>query len=190
MKGFNKAAIAAVTAAAVTTSLCVPASAEETATAGVKVENNVCTITLNQDEAKLLELDATQTVKKDEAKTKLDALVQKLTERETYIKGLDAQVKDKKVTKEDADKQKAQFKKEQTAAASVSAAYRACAEGKELSESDYDLAGIFSSVKGEPNETSIGIIVGASVLLGLGALAALLPQLKGVLPAPIADLLP
>ncbi|WP_297186937.1 hypothetical protein [uncultured Corynebacterium sp.] len=43
MKSFNKAAIAAVTAAAVTTSLCIPASAEETTTAGVKVENDVCT---------------------------------------------------------------------------------------------------------------------------------------------------
>lgn len=121
-------------------------------------------------------------MKKDDAKTNLDALVQKLTKRETEIKDLDAQVKDKKVTKEEADKQKAQFKKGQTAAASVSAAYRACAEGKELSESDYDLAGIFSSVKGEPNETSIGLIAGGVAVIVLGSIAALLPQLKAIFP--------
>jgi len=63
MKSFNKAAIAAVTAAAVTTSLCIPASAEETTIAGVKVENDVCTITLNADEATLLGLEARQEVK-------------------------------------------------------------------------------------------------------------------------------
>ena len=74
MKGFNKAAIAAVTAAAVTTSLCIPASAEETTTAGVKVENDVCTITLNADEATLLGLEARQEVKKEDANTQLDAL--------------------------------------------------------------------------------------------------------------------
>lgn len=170
MKSFNKAAIAAVTAAAVTTSLCIPASAEETTIAGVKVENDVCTITLNADEATLLGLEARQEVKKEDA----NALAKKISDREAYINGLDAEAKDK----------------EQVAAASVSAAYRACAEGKELNETDYDLAGVFSSVKGEPNDTSLGLIICASILAGLGVIAALLPHLKGVLPAEIASLLP
>lgn len=170
MKSFNKAAIAAVTAATVTTSLCMPASAEETTTAGVTVDNNVCTITLNADEATLLGLEARQEVKKEDA----NALAKKISDREAYINGLDAEAKDK----------------EQVAAASVSATYRACAEGKELNETDYDLAGVFSSVKGEPNDTSLGLIICVSVLAGLGVIAALLPQLKGVLPAEIASLLP
>lgn len=174
MKGFNKAAIAAVTAATVTTSLCMPASAEETTTAGVTVDNNVCTITLNADEATLLGLEARQEVKKEDTNTQLDALVKKISDREAYINGLDAEAKDK----------------EQVAAASVSATYRACAEGKERNETDYDLAGVFSSVKGEPNDTSLGLIICAFVLAGLGVIAALLPQLKGVLPAEIASLLP
>lgn len=114
MKGFNKAAIAAVTAAAVTTSLCIPASAEETTTAGFKVENDICTITLNADEATLLGLGTSQEVKKEDANAQLDALVKKISDRETYIKGLDDAAKEK----------------EQVAAASVSAAYRACVEGK------------------------------------------------------------
>ena len=173
MKGFNKAAIAAVTAAAVTTSLCMPASAEETRFAGVKVENDVCTITLNADEATLLGLETSQEVKKEDA----NALAKKISDREAYINGLD--------TAANAAKEK-----EQVAAASVSAAYRACTEGKELNETDYDLAGVFSSVKGEPNDTSLGLIICASVLAGLGVIAALLPQLKGVLPAEIASLLP
>ena len=172
MKGFNKAAIAAVTAATVTTSLCMSASAEETTTAGVTVDNNVCTITLNADEATLLGLEARQEVKKEDANTQLDALVKKISDREAYINGLDAEAK------------------EQVAAASVSAAYRACAEGKELNETDYDLAGVFSSVKGEPNDTSLGLIICASILAGLGVIAAFLPHLKGVLPAEIASLLP
>ena len=172
MKGFNKAAIAAVTAATVTTSLCMSASAEETTTAGVTVDNNVCTITLNADEATLLGLEARQEVKKEDANTQLDALVKKISDREAYINGLDAEAK------------------EQVAAASVSATYRACAESKELNETDYDLAGVFSSVKGEPNDTSLGLIICAFVLAGLGVIAALLPQLKGVLPAEIASLLP
>lgn len=173
MKSFNKAAIAAVTAAAVTTSLCIPASAEETTIAGVKVENDVCTITLNADEATLLGLEARQEVKKEDA----NALAKKISDREAYINGLD--------TTANAAKEK-----EQVAAASVSAAYRACAEGKELNETDYDLAGVFSSVKGEPNDTSLGLIICASILAGLGVIAALLPHLKGVLPAEIASLLP
>lgn len=172
MKGFNKAAIAAVTAATVTTSLCMLASAEETTTAGVTVDNNVCTITLNADEATLLGLEARQEVKKEDANTQLDALVKKISDREAYINGLDAEAK------------------EQVAAASVSATYRACAESKELNETDYDLAGVFSSVKGEPNDTSLGLIICAFVLAGLGVIAALLPHLKGVLPAEIASLLP
>lgn len=109
-------------------------------------------------------------MKKEDA----NALAKKISDREAYINGLDAEAKDK----------------EQVAAASVSAAYRACAEGKELNETDYDLAGVFSSVKGEPNDTSLGLIICASVLAGLGVIAALLPQLKGVLPAEIASLLP
>ncbi|WP_297186935.1 hypothetical protein [uncultured Corynebacterium sp.] len=112
-------------------------------------------------------------MKKEDA----NALAKKISDREAYINGLD--------TTANAAKEK-----EQVAAASVSAAYRACTEGKELNETDYDLAGVFSSVKGEPNDTSLGLIICASILAGLGVIAALLPQLKGVLPAEIASLLP
>lgn len=191
MKGFKKASIASVTAIAVAAGMCTPAFAEGTATpVGVKVKDNVCTIVLNKDDATLLGLKAQQEIKKDDAKTAKKELIKAFTKRETIIKGLDQQLKDKKVTEQKVKEEQDKFKKESVAYSSVAAAYQACADGKNFSETDYDLAGIFSTMEGKPNQVGIGVIAGGSVLVGLALIIALLPQIKPLLPAEIAAMLP
>ena len=124
MKGFKKASIASVTAIAVAAGMCTPAFAEETATpVGVKVKDNVCTIVLNKDDATLLGLKAQQEIKKDDAKTAKKELIKAFTKRETIIKGLDQQLKDKKVTEQKVKEEQDKFKKESVAYSSVAAAF-------------------------------------------------------------------
>ncbi|EPD67727.1 hypothetical protein HMPREF1219_02140 [Corynebacterium pyruviciproducens ATCC BAA-1742] len=198
MKGFKKASIASVTAIAVAAGMCTPAFAEEAkAESGVKITDNVCTITIPKAEADLLGITTTPlTVKVSDAQSKLDELLA------AYKADAEKQTpadKDKKADKKEGaaraadgktDTPKTDWKAKSTTYASVASAYRSCAAGKEQSEVDYDLAGIFSSPAGEPNETSLGLIICGSVLTALGLIAALLPQLKSLLPAEIAAMLP
>ena len=45
-------------------------------------------------------------------------------------------------------------------------------------------------MEGKPNQVGIGVIAGGSVLVGLALIIALLPQIKPLLPAEIAAMLP
>ena len=193
MKGFKKASIASVTAIAVAAGMCTPAFAEGTKTeAGVKIADKVCTITLPQDEATLLGKTSPITVKVADAQGKLDALLKEYKAEAAKQTPADKDKKDNKTraTEGKTDTTNNTWKKKASAYAGLASAYRNCAAGKEQSEIDYNLASIFSSPEGQPSEIGIGVIAGGSVLVGLALIVALLPQIKPLLPAEIAAMLP
>lgn len=70
-------------------------------------------------------------------------------------------------------------------------ALRACAEGKDLSQTSSEAQVTLSSADGKGlTPAGIGVTVAGAVAAVLGLLVAALPQIKPLLPAQIANLLP
>lgn len=162
--------------------------------ASVSVEGEVCTVTYNSEEAKMVAGTRSEKLTKKEFAEAYKELAAEIADAEAdlereydeFVKAYD------KTTPgySEAIKEFEDARKEIERPTSLVLAYKACADGRNVSETSSKIDSTLSSYDGSLSPAGIGVVSAGAVVVVLGALAAALPMLKPMLPANIAALLP
>ena len=133
-------------------------------------------------------------VEKEFTKAEADARLKKDIEASAKLikerAEVEAQLKDKKIKQEDADKKFQEIDAKLAALNATAPALRACAAGKNLSPTSSKIESTLSSIDGKLNNYGIGAVAGGSVLALIALIAVALPQIAPMLPPAVRDALP
>lgn len=210
MSRFTKATVATLTATALAAGLCTPASGASSHRYSATFANNTCTMTLRVN-GKVVD---TTWLSKAEAKEEEGV-------RDSEIPRMKALVKDK-------EKELAQQKKDNAPAAAIKKSekyiadsnelikhlyvmrpvFRACAQGKSITEDEAEAQGkadmakdeadmakdeagaTLSTADGKLTEAGIGVVTASVIAVVIAGIIAALPMIKPLLPPQIAAMLP
>ena len=152
----------------------------------------MCTITTSEREQKELGLrPPTNTRPRAQAARILADIPAALDNFEKTIKKAKQDLQENKISQAEYDDTVGYARLTSKQYIALAPAYRACAEGKPLSQAAGEAQSLFVSVDGKGlNEAGIGITVAGVVVVVLGLLAAALPQIKPLLPGEVQVLLP
>ncbi|PFG27950.1 hypothetical protein [Corynebacterium renale] len=188
MRAFTKGALAITAAAAVTTGVCAPAANAMS----VKVDGQVCTFTIPESEKHIFEMEnGTWTLTPNEAQGYIAGGLAYIDSYESLLAENEAKRKAGTISEFDYHDAKVRAEQVNKYYGGMMPALRACVEGKDLSQTSSEAQVALSSADGKGlTPAGIGVTVAGAVAAVLGLLVAALPQIKPLLPAQIANLLP
>lgn len=188
MRAFTKGALAITAAAAVTTGVCAPAANA----ISVKVDGQVCTFTVPDHEMAIADPGkGPWTVDRSKAAESITSFQIELAHNQSELKKYEAARNLGTISEGEYQEMKIYAEKVEANRTLMLPALRACAEGKDLSQTSSEAQVTLSSADGKGlTPAGIGVTVAGAVAAVLGLLVAALPQIKPLLPAQIANLLP
>ena len=186
MKKVSKVAASVLATCAISAGIVAPAANA----VSVEVNGNTCTFTLNSKEA-LNYTENTFTLTRSKANEAVRGYTAEMKRIEEGIAAYKREVSVGRMKQSEAQYWSDSYKASRADFLNMMPAYRACADGQNLSESSHQMkVALTNPADGKPNEAGIGVIAAGVIVGVIGLIAVVLPQIKQFLPAEIASMIP